>query len=205
MIYISILDCDLLNLNHTLKELKSNNISHLHLDILDTSFVPNISFGPSIINKVLEYDFIFDLHLMVASPITILDLINLQKVDTVFVHFEIKNLSDTLKFLKNKNKKIGLAISPDTTVEDVCMDDIISKILIMTVYPGFGNQKFIKECVKKIKNIDRAKIEVGVDGGINLDTIEDVKDFDFVIIGSSYFKVSDKKKFIETIQKYIKK
>lgn len=203
MISISILDSDLLNINQVLIDLKNEGIKNVHLDILDTSFVPNISFGPGLVNKILEFDFIFDIHLMVENPILILDLLNLERVDTITVHYEIKNLTETLKYIKNHNKKIGLAVNPDTDIKKIPED--VSRILIMTVHPGFGNQSFIERCVKKVENgrIDRSKYEIGVDGGINLSTISKVSHFDYIVIGSAYFKSKDKNEFIRKVNEKI--
>jgi ribulose-phosphate 3-epimerase len=202
MISISILDSDLLNINQVLVDLKKEGITNIHLDILDTSFVPNISFGPGLINKILEFDFVFDIHLMVETPIVILDLLNLERVDTVTVHYEIKNIQETIRYIKNKNIKIGLAINPDTGIKEIPQE--VSRILIMTVYPGFGNQSFIERCIKNEK-IDRSKYQIGVDGGINLSTISKVSHFDYIVIGSAYFKSKDRKEFIRKINEKINK
>lgn len=210
MISVSILDSNLLNIEKSLTELKNNNINHLHLDILDTSLVPNISFGPNIINQILKYDFIFDVHLMVKDPITILQLLDLEKIGIVFIHYEINNMLHVVEFLVKNNKKIGLTISPNISVKTIFslperILQNVNTILIMTVYPGFGNQKFINECAEKIKMIDKKRYSVAVDGGISINTIRNVKGYDKIVIGSAYFKAENKKVFLNEIEEILKK
>ncbi|EQB61707.1 ribulose-phosphate 3-epimerase [Vairimorpha apis BRL 01] len=180
MISISILDADLFNLKNVLNELKNNKITHIHIDVLDTSFVPNISFGPTFINKILEWDFKFDIHLMIKDPRLILDSINLEKVETVTIHYEIPNFHEIITFLNYKNVKICVALNPDT-INVKLPFELIYRILIMTVYPGFGSQKFIEKALDKISLLQKYNIKIGIDGGINLDTIKKVKQFDYFV------------------------
>lgn len=204
MISISLLDSNFLDLNSVLNELKDNKITHIHLDVLDTSFVPNISFGPSIINKILEYDFKFDIHIMIKNPIVILDLINLYKVETVTIHYEILNFEQTINYLKFKNIKICVAINPDTT-NIILPNDLIYRILIMTVYPGFGSQKFNEKSLQKISNLIKYNTKIGIDGGVNLETIKKIRQYDYFVIGSAYFKAENKQEFLKRIYENIRK
>lgn len=200
-ISISILDADLLNIETVLRELKEHKVSRIHVDILDTSFVGNISFGKSIVNRILEYDFLFDLHLMVDEPVKILRQLNLKRADIVTVHWESKGCQQAIAFLKESGCKIGLAINPNTPINELSLESIYM-ILIMSVYPGFGGQAFIKDTILKIEQV-KDKIEVGVDGGINLETLSYVKDCNLIVIGSAYFKSKDKKEFLDSVIKNI--
>lgn len=200
-ISISILDADLLNIETVLKDLKKNGVNRIHLDILDTSFVNNISFGTSIVNRILEYDFVFDLHLMVNEPIKILKQLILKKADIVTVHWESKGREEAISYLKESGCRIGIAINPDTPINEFPLESI-TMILIMAVFPGFGGQSFIKDTISKIEKL-KGKVEIGVDGGINLETICHVKDCNLIVIGSAYFKSKDKKEFLEKAIKRI--
>ncbi|KAF9764282.1 Ribulose-phosphate 3-epimerase [Nosema granulosis] len=202
---ISILDADLINIEKVLEELKEQGVKRIHLDILDTSFVENISFGTGIVNEITSrYNFIFDIHIMVNNPVDVLCRLNIGDVDSVTIHWECEGFKKASEYLDSVecSFKKGIAISPGTFIHDVCLESF-DMVTIMSVQPGKGGQKFIENTVKKIGDI-KAKIKACVDGGINLDTISKVKDFDIIVIGSAYFKAEDKKKFLERAIEIIK-
>lgn len=159
-------------LNETLSKVK--DFSELaQLDIMDRKFVPNSS---------LDFDFDvsgsnmrFEAHLMISNPMAWIEK-NWMMVDTIIVHIESsKNPVDIIRFVKNKGKKIGFALNPETQVHDVkaYLDDI-DQILIMTVNPGFYGSKFLPETLTKIREVRKIKpyLDIEVDGGITPDTIK---------------------------------
>ena len=131
----------------------------------------------------------FDIHLMVENPIDYINNINLSNTKCITIHVELeKDISYLINLIKSKNIEVGLAIKPKTNIDivDKYINDI-DKIIIMSVEPGFGGQKFISESLTRIKKIreKRKDIIIEVDGGINNETINDVKDIvDIAVVGS---------------------
>ncbi|AFM98469.1 ribulose-5-phosphate 3-epimerase [Encephalitozoon hellem ATCC 50504] len=195
---ISILDCDFIRLEEELRGLKANGVSNIHLDVMDTTFVNNITFGPCVINKILEHNFVFDIHMMVESPLNIIMQINLEKVSLVTIHHEISNKAGVREYLRQKGVLFGIAINPETQVEEVEVEDV-DFILVMSVKPGFGGQKFQESCLAKIEEIRRHGKMVGIDGGIGMGNIDKVTGADYIIVGSGYFRSEDRKRFLCSI------
>lgn len=188
IISISILNSDPLRIADTLNSLEDINIKNIHLDIMDTSFVNNISFGIDATNELLNYNFIFDVHLMVGKPKIVADKINLSKIDRLIYHYEISNEE---KDKLNYNVKKGAAVNPNTPTKNTNLKEEF--VLIMSVEPGLGGQSFIKDTSEKINLPGKV---VGVDGGINLETIKYVREADFFVVGSAFFKSEDKEGFL---------
>lgn len=195
---ISILDCNFGKLSEELRELKANGVTNIHLDVMDTTFVKNITFGPCIINGILEHDFVFDIHMMVESPLDIVMQMDLGKVSLVTIHHEISNKAGVREYLKQRNVLFGIAINPETRVEEVEMEDA-DFILVMSVMPGFGGQKFQESCLSKIEDVQRHGKMVGIDGGIGMANIEKVAGVDYAVIGSGYFRSEDRRRFLREI------
>ncbi|AOG60725.1 ribulose-phosphate 3-epimerase [Spiroplasma helicoides] len=202
----SILTANFLKLSHELDRLKKAGINWIHYDVMDYNFVPNLSFGPSILKNITDnYDFKIDVHLMVKiNNSTIVDYLKpfLQKnVFQITMHYESienKDVQNFISFCKSNNIKASMAISPDTTVEQI--ENHLSQldnVLVMSVYPGFGGQKFIEKSIKKIEKLKRHREEnnwaytIEVDGGINQDTYHLVQKagIDMIVAGS--YLVSD--------------
>ncbi|KAK1351067.1 ribulose-phosphate 3-epimerase [Hamiltosporidium tvaerminnensis] len=201
---ISILNCNLLDVNKELDNLETLGVEHLHLDILDTSFTENISFGPDFINQILERDFIIDLHFMIENPLKILSKINLKRVYTVIIHQEINaNKYDIFEYLRLNRCRSGIALNPETKAEEIEKYlPLIDFVLIMTVNPGFGGQKFMKNCLEKIEKIKKMNknILIGVDGGVTCETIQMMKGVNQVVVGSYFFKSTDKKAVLNDLK-----
>lgn len=174
---VSILDLDFLQLDNRLRELRTAGVEHVHIDIVDTSFAPNISFGPSILNGILEYDFHFDLHFMIGDPLIILRQLCLERVWLIMVHSHVE---ETREFVRGSDIMVGVALNPDEGIETTAERNI----LVMAVQPGFGGQKFSSESLRKIEEGKRAGKWVGVDGGVNESNIKSVRDADMIVIGS---------------------
>ncbi|EJW03260.1 hypothetical protein EDEG_02382 [Edhazardia aedis USNM 41457] len=146
----------------------------------------------------MNYDFNFDIHIMVNSPINIIKKLNLTNKTTVIVHNECGGVEESVNFLKSLNIPVGIAFNPESDIS-LRYHEIVKKILLMTVIPGFGGQKMIKKCVNKIdvvKRIYNDNVFVGVDGGVNLKTIHMISKSDFFVVGSEFFRSVDKGSYI---------
>lgn len=180
----SILSANFANLERDLLEIKKNNIGKVHLDVMDGNFVPNITFGPGQISCIREVsDLYFDCHLMVDEPIRFIDDFVSSGVQCLTVHVEAcKHIHRTVEYVKSKGIHCGVALNPGTSIKDIeNILDIVDKILIMTVNPGFGGQRFINSMVDKISNLKKLLDNrnmgdklIQVDGGINDSTIKKV-------------------------------
>lgn len=195
----SLLSVNFNNIEADAKVLDASGVKWYHLDVMDGHFVKNISFGPPVIECIRKItDSFFDVHLMVKEPIRYIDTFRKVGADLITVHYEAcENLDETLEAIRKSGAKIGLAINPDTPANAV--KDYIEKvdmILVMSVYPGFGGQKFMPIALEKIKDIRNWANEQGkdllveVDGGINLDNVSTVIEAgaNVIVAGSAVFK-----------------
>lgn len=171
---------DLLNLKEELIILRKNKFDYFHLDIMDGHFVPNITFGFDLVNKITDFASTpRDIHLMMDYPDMAVRALKLKTGDVVSFHVECKSNPDyTIKHIKDKNGKVGIAINPDTPIENVfSFLDKIDFILIMTVYPGFAGHPFVKTSYKratllaKIIKEHYPHVLIGVDGAIGFEEI----------------------------------
>ena len=176
---------------------------------MDGHFVPNLTIGPDVIKSIRNYsNKTFDVHLMIDPVKKYLgDYIN-SGADIITIHQEIsENISDCIHYIKSRQKKVGICIKPKTMPETIkSFIDEIDLILIMTVEPGFGGQKFMSNQIEKIVRIKELVgnrvIDIEVDGGINLENVRDVKDAgaNVIVSGSTIFKNNDYKKIINELR-----
>ena len=203
----SILSADFANLERDVRELEQIGIDMIHIDVMDGNFVPNISFGFPIIEAIRsKTDKIFDCHLMIARPEEYVERFCNAGCDMVSFHIEATNHADrVIQIIKNSGKKAGMVLNPQTPIESVkYLLPKLDYVLIMTVNPGFGGQKFISEMLEKIEELAKIREEKGysfliqVDGGVNVETSKLCRDkgADLLVCGSFLFGTEDKEKIL---------
>lgn len=200
---ISILDIEISEIKQKLEELKILGIKGIHIDVIDTSFADNISFGISTLNYILGFDFDFDIHFMLAEPVKIIKKLKIKPGTAITVHIrEINNKPVSLKFLENFNEfNVGIALDPNTSVKEIeYLLDFVSHVLVMTVEPGKGGQSFIENCAVKVSQLKSLNVKVLVDGGINKFNISKVKDADFIVVGSFITKSKEVEKDLKILE-----
>ena len=208
----SILSADFANLERDIKELENIGIDMFHIDVMDGNFVPNISFGFPIIEAIRpKIDKVFDCHLMIANPENYVEQFCKVGCDMVSFHIEATNHADRLiQVIKDNGKKAGIVLNPQTSIESIkYLLPKLDYVLIMTVNPGFGGQKFIPEMLEKIEELAKIREEknynflIEVDGGINVETSKACRDkgADLLVCGSFLFGASDKEKTLGELLK----
>ena len=168
---ISILDCDFNNLEYEINRVNNSNSDLIHIDIMDGKFVPNNTLEKFDMNKISKYSYKnFDVHLMVENPIDYITSFITPLTDYISIHLESKGIDKSLKSIKENGIKCGLAINPDTKIQKLYpFLEIIDMVIIMSVFPGKGGQKFIKNTYDKVetlRNHDK-NIDISVDGGVS--------------------------------------
>lgn len=203
----SLLSADFTKLASHISEVEGAGVSRLHLDVMDGHFVPNLTFGPFIIKQIKAITSLhLETHLMITEPNRYFDDYINAGSDTLIFHYEASNsIESDLKYIQSKDVKAGIAINPDTEIDGLIQYlEHLDYILIMSVFPGFGGQSFIENTLNKMKALSKIckgkSILIGVDGGVNLATIDKVYDHgaDVTIVGSGLFKANDiQKRFNE--------
>ena len=193
----SILASDLLNLGAEIKKVEASGSKYVHIDIMDGVFVPNISFGMPIVSSVRKCtNLSLDVHLMIVDPDRYIeDIINCG-ADILTFHLEALNQQRIIKaceFIHSKGKKVGISIKPNTPVDAILPYlSMIDMVLVMTVEPGFGGQKFMEATMEKVSKIREINptIDIEVDGGINNETIAIAKNAgaNVFVLGTGFFK-----------------
>jgi len=195
----SILSADFSQLGNEIKRLEEGGADMIHVDVMDGHFVPNLTIGPPVIKRLRNYSKLpFDVHLMISPVHKYIEDYANAGADIITIHPEATdNLMESINLIKKLNKKVGVSLNPDTklnVVDDVL--DQINLILIMSVFPGFGGQKFMPEVVKKIKTLKEIKEEkklnfdIEVDGGINFENNKIVIEAgaNILVSGTTIFK-----------------
>tara|TARA_B100001245_G_scaffold14711_1_gene9895 strand:+ start:218 stop:877 length:660 start_codon:yes stop_codon:yes gene_type:complete len=209
----SILSADFGQLGNEVKRLESGGADMIHVDVMDGHFVPNLTIGPPVIKNLKKYTKLpFDVHLMISPVHKYIKDYAEAGADIITIHPEATdNLNESVNLIKKLNKKVGVSLNPDTDI-DALIDEIanVDLILIMSVFPGFGGQKFIPEIIDKIKKLKKIKeeknynFEIEVDGGINFSNSKEVLSAgaNILVSGTTIFKENngDIKKNIEKLK-----
>ena len=208
----SILSADFARVGEEIRYTTLAGADFLNLDVMDGSFVKNISFGPKFIKEARPYSkAVFDAHLMIVNPWNYIERFADAGADIITVHYEAcgDRLKDTLKAIKSLGVKCGAVINPDTPVDAIKnVIDECDMLLLMSVFPGFGGQKFIPEVLPKIveasKLIEQTgkEIDLEIDGGINKENVKLVKDAgaNVIVAGSTVFNEQDRAKIIKELR-----
>jgi len=196
----SLLSADFTQLSQQVYDVVNAGANRLHLDVMDGHFVPNITFGPFIIKQIRKItNAHLETHLMITEPHRYLEKFIEAGSDTVIIHQEAStDIERDLKYIRSKGIMAGIALNPDTSEKTILpILDQIDYILVMSVFPGFGGQSFIEHTLGKMKKLVTAcngkDIIIGVDGGVNLETISKVykTGIDVTIVGSGLYKADN--------------
>ena len=195
----SILSADFSKLGSEIQNLEKAKADLIHIDVMDGHFVPNITIGPEVINKLRKYTSLpFDVHLMISPVHNFIKNFADAGADIITIHPEATNdLESSIKKIKSYNKKVGISLNPETPLDKLNnVLDKIDSVLIMSVNPGFGGQKFIENTLNKIKKLRlkidqlKLKVEIEVDGGINFENSKSIikAGADILVSGTTIFK-----------------
>ena len=209
----SILSADFSKLGNEIQDLEKAKADLIHIDVMDGHFVPNITIGPEVITKLRKYTSLpFDVHLMISPVHNFIKNFAEAGSDIITIHPEATNdLVSSIKKIKSFNKKAGVSLNPETPVEKVLpVLKLIDLVLVMSVNPGFGGQKFIKDTLDKVKilrkEIDTKKLkaQIEIDGGINFENSKTAiqAGVDILVSGTTIFKENggDLKKNIQLLR-----
>jgi len=195
----SILSADFSKLGSEIKDLEKAKADLIHIDVMDGHFVPNITIGPEVIYKLRKYSSLpFDVHLMISPVHNFIKNFAQAGADIITIHPEATdNLGDSIKKIKSFNKKAGVSLNPKTPVNKVIpVLNLIDLVLIMSVNPGFGGQKFIDSSLDKVKQLReeidnrKLKVQIEIDGGVNFENSMAIKNAgaNILVSGNTIFK-----------------
>ena len=209
----SILSADFSELGKEIKKLEEGGADLIHVDVMDGHFVPNLTIGPPVIKTLRKYTKLpFDVHLMISPVHKYIKNFAEAGSDIITIHPEAtEDLKESIVLIKELNKKVGISLNPNTEINVIESQlNNIDLVLIMSVFPGFGGQKFIPETIKKIKDLKEIKdknnysFDIEVDGGINFSNSKDVINAgaNILVSGTTIFKENNGniKKNIETLK-----
>ena len=210
----SILSADYMHFHADMDETKKNGAKWLHVDIMDGHFVPNMSFGYAWVKSMRKItDLVLDVHLMIDTPIKYAEEFCKAGAGYLTIHVEAdtpENIEKTLDLIRSHGVKPGIVIKPKTPAEAIAPYlEMVDLVLVMTVEPGFGGQKFMADMMPKLKQLREMLDKVNpschleVDGGVDAVTGEICKEngADVLVAGSAFFGAADRKAFLQSIEK----
>lgn len=207
----SLLSADFSRVGEAVKTIEETDAQWIHLDIMDGMFVPNITFGPKFISDIRPLsELVFDTHLMVAQPERLITQFADAGSDYITVHAEATlHLHRTLSIIRETGKKPGVSLIPSTPISAIeLILDQVDLVLLMTVNPGFGGQKFIPATMEKIRQLHALREQkslnflIEVDGGVNRSNAHELADegVDVLVMGSAFFGAEDKQDLVQYAQ-----
>lgn len=209
----SILSADYAALGAAVDALKPWGADYVHLDVMDGAFVPNITFGAPMTKALRSHtDLVFDAHLMVENPAKWVQDFKNAGADILTIHIEAdRHAHRTLQLIRSLGMKAGIALNPQTPPEAIAyLLEEVDLVLVMTVNPGFGGQKFIPEAAKKIAIIRKMleekglenKVEIEVDGGVNAETAKICREYgaNVLVAGNAVYSSPDPKEMIRLLR-----
>ena len=209
----SILSADFSQLGNEIKRLEEGGADMIHVDVMDGHFVPNLTIGPPVIKALRKYTKLpFDVHLMISPVHKYIEDYAKAGANIITIHPEAtNNLKESIDLIKKLNVKVGVSLNPDTKIDVIeNILDQVDLVLVMSVYPGFGGQKFIPDVVRKIENLGKLKkdknlnFDIEVDGGINFENNKIVikAGANILVSGTTIFKENNGniKKNIESLK-----
>lgn len=208
----SILSADFSKMGEEIISLENSGADIIHCDVMDGVFVPNITFGIKMVNDIRKVTKLpLDAHLMIINPENYVEQFAKAGADFITVHYEAckEKLASVLQKIKNAGVKCGCVINPDTDPEKI--KDVVplcDMILVMSVFPGFGGQKFIPSALDSLRKVKKMILDskkdilLEIDGGINLENVSLVKDAgaDVIVAGNTVFSASDRSEIIKKLR-----
>ena len=208
----SILSADFSKMGEEVYSLEINGADLIHCDVMDGVFVNNITFGIKMVEDIRKHTALpLDCHLMIVHPEKYVERFAKAGADIITVHYEAcqDNLKEVLTLIKEAGAKCGAVINPDTPVEKIAdVLPLCDMVLVMSVFPGFGGQKFIPEALDKLrqlrKMIDESgrEIDLQIDGGVTAENVAEIKaaGANVIVAGSAVFKAEDRKEMIAKLK-----
>ena len=212
----SILSADFVNLERDIRKLKECGADYVHVDVMDGLFVPNISIGIPVVSAIRKItDLPLDVHLMIQQPIRYVEQFCDAGADILTIHAEadtVENNQKALRMIREKGVRAAVSIKPGTPISALePYMELMDMILVMTVEPGFGGQKFMEDMMEKVRalrklmDVRMSGVELEVDGGVNLDTGKICVDAgaNVLVAGSALFKAPDTAAWIDGLHKLV--
>lgn len=211
----SILTCDFTNLESEIKKVEENGCPYLHIDVMDGHFVPNISIGALVVKSIrTKTKMVLDVHLMISNPLKYVKDFADAGSDIINFHIECDDdIDEVINSILALDKRVGLTVKPNTPIEEVYPYlDRVSMILVMSVEPGFGGQKFMPDMMDKVSALrkyaddNHIDIDIEVDGGLNLKNVSQAIDSgaNVIVVGSGIYNENGADKNTLEYIKYFK-